>query len=120
MNEAYKRKENSLGLPVAYIPTLIRLSIRCRELGYALTVHGSMSRDFDVVAIPWTDAAVSAEELFSELCKEVNGSLGSFEQGKKYFEMGSPGAKAHGRLVWSIYLDGHHYVDLSVMPRIIE
>ena len=28
-----------------------------RKLGYAVTTHGSMSRDFDIVVIPWTEDA---------------------------------------------------------------
>lgn len=29
-----------------------------RSNGYALTVHGTLNLDFDLVAIPWTDEAV--------------------------------------------------------------
>jgi hypothetical protein len=29
-----------------------------RSLGYALTVHGSLVRDIDLVAVPWTSDAV--------------------------------------------------------------
>lgn len=28
-----------------------------RSHGYAMAVHGSMARDFDLICIPWTDTA---------------------------------------------------------------
>jgi len=38
-----------------------------RAHGYALAVHGSLQRDFDLVAIPW----VEAPSLPTEVIKQV-------------------------------------------------
>jgi len=32
-----------------------------RDCGYAIAPHGSLARDLDVIAVPWTEDAVSAE-----------------------------------------------------------
>lgn len=44
----------------ALIPVLVEAA---REAGYALAVHGTLARDCDLVAAPWTDEAWSAERL---------------------------------------------------------
>ena len=42
-----------------------------RAHGYALAVHGSMERDFDVVAIPWTEDYSSMWVLIEALVELV-------------------------------------------------
>ncbi len=79
-----------------------------RERGYALTLHGSMSRDLDVVAVPWTDQAVTGEELINALASYVPG-----------WRRTDVTAKPHGRMAYQILLGGGAYVDVSVMPRSI-
>lgn len=98
-----------------------------RSKGYALAVHGTLKRDIDLIACPWTRDAVPAKELAEAIRAEaerINGfavdkdRIGSANP--KFFEDGSPGMKPHGRLAWTFHLqpetDGP-YVDLSVMPR---
>ena len=78
------------------------------ENGYCLAVHGSLARDLDVVAIPWTHNAVTAEALAERLAEVVN-----------VFEpmADKPTEKPHGRLAWAFQLTGvGGYVDLSIMP----
>jgi hypothetical protein len=92
-----------------------------RELGYALGVHGSLARDIDLIAAPWTEQAVSAAELATAIQKcaeEKNGqAFPTPHEDGEYFRAGSPGAKPHGRLNWCFHLGGGPYIDLSVMPR---
>jgi hypothetical protein len=104
------------------------LRARARELGYALTVHGTLKRDIDLVAIPWIQEAVEPKSLAMALREIVLGIHGkAFLQDDPYHMDGCPGHKPHGRLVWSMYFsqgaDGYPsaqegYVDLSVMPLI--
>lgn len=95
---------------------------RARELGYAIGVHGSLARDIDLIAAPWTDEAVEARELAEAVklvLREVTG-LGAMiepEASDSYHLRGCPGGKAHGRLCWSFYTY-ETYLDLSVMPRL--
>lgn len=98
------------------------------KLGYALAVHGSMQRDFDLVAIPWTEAAVEAEvlvEAIRDCCGGFilkDGQMGGRwdPQLQKFVEapIRNPEHKPHGRLAWCIHLGGEPRIDLSVMPRI--
>jgi len=97
---------------------------RAKELGYAIGVHGTLKRDIDLIACPWSEEAVPAEVLAEALrvvAEKINGFAASNElEVDEYFMAGSPGAKAHGRLCWTFHLGGGPYIDLSVMPRIRE
>lgn len=91
------------------------LAMRCADVGYALTIHGSVGRDLDLVAIPWTTAAVSAEELVEHVCKTMDDQVFFSDADKN----GKHGEKPHGRRCWSLHLKAWtgSFIDLSVMPR---
>lgn len=102
------------------------LTAKARELGYALLVHGSFERDIDVVAVPWTVNAVSADDLARALIaetKRVNDGyavvlenvvgVDPYDYTKR-----CPEPKPHLRTGWSIHLGGGPYVDLSVYPPV--
>ena len=95
------------------------LQQRARELGYNLVVHGSLARDIDLVAIPWIEEAVSADELVAALIETTK----QHNDGVAYVlprSEGGSSSKPHGRRAWSIFLlpDDHCvYLDVSVMPR---
>lgn len=87
---------------------------RAKGCGYALTEHGSRARDIDLVAIPWTVEATSADHLAEILRCTLNGMY------RITLEV-APGEgppKPHGRLCWSFWIRPWTYVDLSVMPRL--
>lgn len=102
-----------------------------RAHGYALAVHGSMQRDLDLIAAPWTEQAGSAD-LLVEAIRQHLGALGFGELLE--FESKLPpdraaeivartkdadhSTKPHGRRAWSLYLACGSYIDLSVMPRL--
>lgn len=108
-----------------------------RRLGYAIAVHGTLKRDIDLVAIPWTCEACSARTLAKSIQHKAREIVGYAEPSRfdakssnpKYFRDGHAGyapgygqitAKAHGRRVWSFHLipeENGPYIDLSVMPR---
>jgi hypothetical protein len=94
-----------------------------QEVGYAIAVHGSLARDLDIVAIPWTEQAVEPLELVKRLSDAVEGHLRNEitkgPNGEDVFREGeTPVFKPHGRLAWSIHLEySGLYVDVSVMPR---
>lgn len=91
-----------------------------RELGYAIAVHGSLSRDIDLVAVPWTQTAACAQDLAArvfEVARERNGDVGFFaKDDMPSLEVLTGEKKPHGRRAWSFHLGGT-YIDLSVMPR---
>ena len=112
---------------VAYALLIPQLMKAGREVGYSIAVHGSMVRDLDLVAIPWTEEAVSAERLILHLMTAVDGRLrngGRKKEGTDEWERvhgSEPAAKPHGRLAWSIHI-GHEglYLDVSVMPLLVS
>lgn len=84
--------------------------------GYALVMHGSFTRDLDLLAVPWTEHATDAEHLvkritlalddLSLLVKDVSGKTAT--------------EKPHGRLAWTLTFKTFgdpRFIDLSVMPR---
>jgi hypothetical protein len=96
-----------------------RLCEVVRPLGYALTLHGSMNRDLDLVAIPWTDEAAPPEKVVEVITEKIEGFTGwDNKPGKK---------KPHGRRCWLIWFKGVDLpqgggacIDLSIMPRVIN
>lgn len=81
--------------------------------GYAVTMNGSFTRDLDLLAVPWTDAACSAEHLVLRIADACDlRPTGP-----------APGQKPHGRLAWTLMFktfNDPRFVDISVMPRAVR
>lgn len=78
------------------------------ELGYAVAVHGSLVRDIDLVAIPWTKDAANRDDLVKAICERLGGLRAS--DGWR--------SRPHGRWVQIIRipnLNPDTYLDLSIM-----
>lgn len=113
----------------AYALLLPELMKAGREVGYSVAVHGSMARDLDLIAIPWTEDAVSAERLVMHIMASVDGRLANGGRKKPNSEEwetvhgSEPAVKLHGRLFWVIHVGRNRenlYLDLSVMPRAVS
>lgn len=89
------------------LPDLRTIWEAAREVGYAVAVHGSLKRDFDLIAAPWTEDAKPPEALISALCSALDArQIGEVEQ------------KPHGRIAVILCPDGwFKHIDLSIMPR---
>lgn len=84
-----------------------------RKVGWALALHGSLRRDLDLVAIPWTEEAAPAGALLEVLVE----ASGGFQIGNSH--AGHIAKRPHGRHAVTISLGGSGgYIDLSIMPRI--
>lgn len=103
-----------------------------RKHGYALAIHGTVTRDLDLIAVPWIDEAVPAEILKDALMEHIGAcdyegllkrQLSDENLVRQVLERenskdaGGATAKPHGRRAWNLYLDHGAKVDLSVMPR---
>lgn len=103
-----------------------------RKLGYAVGLHGTLARDYDLIAAPWTEEAASPDDL-AEAIKEAAGcirwrvfrglGMSRREVAKRYGCDVTPDDKPHGRLVYCFDWDKQNtqnadYIDLSVMPRV--
>jgi hypothetical protein len=75
--------------------------------GYALAVHGSLARDFDLVAIPWIENPSNHWSVLNEVTSEFAVTVTT----------GDPVVKNHGRVAYTLSIGfGECAVDLSFMP----
>jgi hypothetical protein len=104
-----------------------------RKMGYALSIHGTVTTDLDLVAIPWIEEAGDPTALKDALMHHI-GACGYADllrrQGhseelvqqimarKENRLLDGSEAKPHGRLSWNLYMEAGTKVDLSVMPRL--
>ena len=94
------------------LPSMRRVA---KEAGYALTVHGSLNRDIDLVAVPWREFNVwTRDTLLDALVGAVRAVTGRCSCSEKEWT-----AKPHGRaakilLAWCG--ESTAQLDLSVMP----
>lgn len=98
--------------PFFYAALYPKLQEAAKSCGYALAIHGSMMRDFDLVAIPWSEKVSDVQTLVKSMSdaigwKPLKGdALGTYPQA----------GKPHGRLVYPIHLECGFYIDLSILP----
>lgn len=113
----------------SYLPALMEVAQKC---GYALAVHGSMTRDLDLIAVPWVKKAYSPESLVIMLQEAMTGQRNS----RKYWkEHANKDPKPHRRKAYIIPIatlhdkfegkslgsqQRHAFIDLSVMPAIVK
>jgi hypothetical protein len=98
----------------AYHLTIDAIRDAAKAKGYAIGVHGSLSRDIDLIACPWTDGAAPPEELAEAVRRAAAGAIPG---GNCWAKQGDPKPKPHGRQAWSFYFAAGGYIDLSIMPR---
>lgn len=84
------------------------------EHGWGAGLHGSLSRDMDIIAIPWSEDAINADTLIDiiiEKCFENNILA-------KYGKQVIRNSKPHGRICYAIPITEELYLDISIMdPR---
>ena len=102
---------------VALYPMLLQIA---KDHGYALAVHGSLHRDFDLVAIPWIKEASEGLTLIKEIKKKMRAVTHNDKMDYLYKDC-APTEKPHGRKAYSLHFtnDGMYggYLDISVMPK---
>lgn len=104
----------------AYVALYPMLQQIAKRHGYALAVHGSLHRDFDIVAIPWVEEASDPLALIKAM-KKATKAVTHTDSADHYFKDCSPTQKPHGRVAYSLHFtnQGMHggYLDISVMPK---
>jgi hypothetical protein len=96
-------------MPAVYVTYYGILKDIARDHGYALAVHGTVTRDFDLVAVPWVENAKPVIELL-EAFAEMIGMIR--EPGVPYT---SKGNNPHGRTSYTLSTGSGGYLDISVM-----
>lgn len=110
------------GPAATYVTLYPELVAIAKEHGYALAVHGSVVRDFDLIAVPWTPVATDAITLIKALKKALGAVTWRTGMDEHYPDCSPSSTKPHGRVAYSLHLtengmDGP-YLDISVMPRV--
>ena len=93
------------------LPDVEVIRAAAKEIGYAIAVHGSLERDLDVVAVPWTEEALNYNyrEVMEHIAKAINGRVVDAEY------------KPLGRRATTIVVNGwYKNVDLSVVPMMVD
>lgn len=89
-----------------YAMVYAQLAEIARAHGYAMAVHGSLAKDFDLICVPWVEDAADPQVI-------VDAITSSFV----LRVIDSPAMKLHNRLCYTLSFGGNVYLDLSFMPR---
>ena len=114
MADSYRNDAEPTGAPYGIIdPDYGRVYTIARKLaweeGYAIGLHGSFTRDLDLIAVPWAERACEAEHLIRRIVDATGLKLRD-----------GVAVKPHGRRAWTLLFPTFgdpRFVDLSVMPR---
>jgi hypothetical protein len=98
------------GKPVFYAVLFNPMKKAALELGYALTIHGSMHSDMDLIAVAWTEEAKPEIELVNA----INDCIGNTIWKEHNFTTRT--IKPHGRINYTLSILGDWFIDLSIIP----
>jgi hypothetical protein len=108
LDDSKRNNKNSLPITYAtYFPMLKDIAI---EHGYSLALHGSLLRDMDLIAVPWTDEAVPHNLLLRSFVEFIGTYV--LPGGPPYQSMEE---KPHGRIAYTLQCGGEGgYLDISI------
>ncbi len=112
-------KDHDFGTLVCiYAQLLPKIREAAKPLGYAIAIHGTMSRDFDLLAVPWIEEAAEPADLVKMIAEAVGGYvIGDTDKRTAEGHVSEePTQRPHGRMSWNICWGGKVFIDLSVMP----
>jgi len=77
-----------------------------QKRGFALAVHGSLARDFDLIAVPWTETVSKPDEVLADIMAQFAVEV----------SVDSPVQRNHGRIAYTLICGfGHCQIDLSFL-----
>ena len=112
--------------PAMYTLFFYDLKEIAKQYGYNLVLHGSLNRDLDLIAIPWSDDMRSEQDMIMEFQSYLTGHIIVMPQGGVHYTI-LPGGR-HSYIIdlnrgnrkgeWFRYDDEQYYLDISVIqPR---
>jgi len=105
---AAKTRRGRKRLYLSLLPAIRRIA---RKSGYAIGVHGSMTRDLDLIAVPWRSGAVMAETLAYRIHRATS-RRACTRPGLKRFMRRKP----RGRVAYTLIIGPEGaYIDLSIV-----
>ena len=97
--------------PMFYATLLESFRKTCLDNGYALAIHGSSSRDMDLIAVAWIDDAITPKLLIDEIQKCLFGTV--YNQ-----DINTDGlVRSHGRITYTISIQGDWFIDFTVIHK---
>ena len=110
-------KDHDYGsLVCIYAQILPRIREAAKKLGYAIAIHGTLTRDLDILAVPWVKEAVEPMVLVNMIADVVGGYVIGDRTDERGYVSDHPTEQPHGRMSWNICWGGKAFIDLSVMP----
>lgn len=82
------------------------------DCGWAVALHGSLSRDMDIMAMPWVEDCTDADTMIDTIISRCFGDNLIAEYGRKKVT-----DKPHGRISYVVPIYGDIYLDISVMGK---
>lgn len=96
-------------MPCMYVTYYGMLKDIAMKHGYALAVHGTVTRDFDLIAVPWIERPKPVISMLKEFADVIG-----YCYKKEPYSLKSK--KNHGRMSYTFLTGSGGYIDLSVMP----
>lgn len=93
------------------------------QYGYACVMHGSFTRDLDLLLVPWTEEAQGNGEQMLKLIAEACDLRFSDRLEETYKSKVDWTEKPHGRQACSLYFPrfgDRRWIDISIMPHITK
>jgi len=87
-------------------PDLLKIALDC---GWALGLHGSLTSDFDIMAMAWTEDAKPIEDLIKSLCELFIDNPYLKNEIKPFTD------KPKNRIVYTIPIWADFYLDINVI-----
>ena len=93
--------------------------------GYNLAIHGSLARDMDLVAIPWSDNPMPRLTLLWAFERYFKGPIDTSSCDEAYYLYSKLPGGRHSFVInlnrggaWNGYVDGQWYLDISFTPLV--
>ena len=96
------------------------LKLIAKDFGYNLVIHGSMERDLDLIAIPWSENPKPESEMINDFemyltgMKSHNPHYSILPGGRKVYAIQLNRGNRDGE--WVRFEDKEYYLDISVTP----
>jgi hypothetical protein len=97
------------GRPAFYACMLEDIRKCAMDNGWAVALHGSLSSDMDIIALPWVEKSVRFENLVAKISQLFDGNQCAENYFITYDE------KPHNRVVATIPIFSDFYLDISTI-----
>lgn len=82
------------------------------DCGWALGLHGSLSSDMDIMAMPWVEDAKPVEDMINSLERCL-----TKPDKKLWVPTAKTKDKPNGRVVYTVHIFSDFYLDINIIER---